>query len=81
MGMLFVFTSLGILLFIGAVAALIWSIRSGQLDDLDTPAMRLLVDDAAPSPPKPPLPSLPLQPPLPSKLPDASAHSQPPRTP
>lgn len=82
MGMLFVFTSLGILLFIGAVAALIWSIRSGQLDDLDTPAMRLLVDDAAPSPPKPPLPSpSPLQPPLPSKLPDASAHSQPPRTP
>ena len=57
MGMLFVFTSLGILLFIGAVAALIWSIRSGQLDDLDTPAMRVLVDDAAPSPPKPTLPS------------------------
>ena len=84
MGMLFVFTSLGILLFIGAVAALIWSIRSGQLDDLDTPAIRVLVDDAAPSPPKPTLPSPPplsLQPPLPSKLPDASAHSQPPRNP
>jgi len=57
MSMLFVFTGLGLLLFIGAVAALIWSIRSGQLDDLDTPAMRLLSDDAAPRPPsvsKPP---------------------------
>jgi cbb3-type cytochrome oxidase maturation protein len=51
MGMLFVFTGLGLLLFIGAVAALVWSIRSGQLDDLDTPAMRVLTDDAAPRPP------------------------------
>ena len=48
MGMLFVFTGLGLLLFIGAVAALIWSIRSGQLDDLDTPARRMLTDDASP---------------------------------
>ncbi len=48
MGMLFVFTGLGLLLFIGAVAALIWSIRSGQLDDLDTPGMRMLTDDASP---------------------------------
>ena len=48
MGMLFVFTGLGLLLFIGAVAALIWSIRSGQLDDLDTPARRMLNDDASP---------------------------------
>lgn len=51
MGMLFVFTGLGLLLFIGAVAALIWSIRSGQLDDLDTPAMRVLNDDATPGAP------------------------------
>ena len=86
MGMLFVFTSLGMLLFIVAVAALIWSIRSGQLDDLDTPAMRLLVDDAAPSQPKPPLPLQPtLQPPiettLPAHQPDVSANDQPPRAP
>jgi cbb3-type cytochrome oxidase maturation protein len=51
MGMLFVFTGLGLLLFIGAVVALIWSIRSGQLDDLDTPAMRVLNDDATPGTP------------------------------
>lgn len=74
MGMLFVFTSIGILLFIGAVAALIWSIRSGQLDDLDTPAMRLLVDDAAPAPV-----IAPLQTPLPVQQPDSSANAQPPR--
>lgn len=48
MSMLFVFTGLGLLLFIGAVAALIWSIRSGQLDDLDTPARRMLTDEASP---------------------------------
>jgi cbb3-type cytochrome oxidase maturation protein len=28
-----------------AVLAFAWSVRSGQLDDLDTPAHRLLVDD------------------------------------
>jgi cbb3-type cytochrome oxidase maturation protein len=51
MSMLFIFTGLGLVLFVGAVAALIWSIRSGQLDDLDTPAMRVLTDDAAPRTP------------------------------
>ncbi|MBA3699258.1 MAG: cbb3-type cytochrome oxidase assembly protein CcoS [Planctomycetes bacterium] len=67
MGMLFVFTGLGLLLFIGAVAALIWSIRSGQLDDLDTPAMRVLNDDAAPRPPAPPPATTPSE--QPSKTP------------
>ena len=28
-----------------AVAAFIWSARSGQFDDLDTPAVRILHDD------------------------------------
>ena len=32
----------------GAVAAFAWSIRSGQLDDLDTPARRILLDDVEP---------------------------------
>ena len=69
MGMLFVFTGIGLVLFIGAMIALIWSIRSGQLDDLDTPALRLLNDDAAPSPPPPATPSV------------VSLNAQPPRTP
>jgi cbb3-type cytochrome oxidase maturation protein len=28
-----------------AVAAFIWSVRSGQLDDVDTPPRRVLLDD------------------------------------
>jgi cbb3-type cytochrome oxidase maturation protein len=29
----------------GAVAAFIWTVRSGQLDDVDTPPRRILFDD------------------------------------
>lgn len=35
--------ALGIVLM--AVAAFVWSARSGQFDDLDTPALRPLIDD------------------------------------
>lgn len=28
-----------------AVACFVWSVRSGQLDDLDTPPCRMLLDD------------------------------------
>jgi len=31
-----------------AVVAFIWAVRSGQFDDLDTPALRVLHDDEAP---------------------------------
>jgi len=48
MSMLFVFTAVGLVLFLFGIVALVWSIRSGQLDDLDTPAMRMLHDDAPP---------------------------------
>ena len=30
-----------------AVGAFIWSVRSGQLDDVDTPPRRILFDDDA----------------------------------
>jgi len=36
---------LGLLLAAGAVAAFIWATRSGQFDDLETPAMRAVHDD------------------------------------
>jgi cbb3-type cytochrome oxidase maturation protein len=37
------------LLFSGAaVAAFLWSARNGQLDDLDTPPLRVLMDEARP---------------------------------
>jgi cbb3-type cytochrome oxidase maturation protein len=41
------------MLFVCGLAALVWSIRSGQMDDLDTPALRMLNDDAAPKPSSP----------------------------
>jgi len=31
-----------------AVAAFVWAARSGQFDDLDTPAVRMLNDDEPP---------------------------------
>ena len=30
----------------GAVIAFVWSARAGQLDDLDTPPLRILADDS-----------------------------------
>ena len=33
----------------GALAAFVWSARAGQLDDLDTPPLRMLADDANPA--------------------------------
>jgi cbb3-type cytochrome oxidase maturation protein len=36
----------GVFLFLIFLALLIWSIRSGQMDDLETPAERALWDDA-----------------------------------
>jgi cbb3-type cytochrome oxidase maturation protein len=32
-----------------AIYAFVWAVRNGQYDDLDTPALDILVDDAAPS--------------------------------
>lgn len=37
-----------------AVAAFIWAVRSGQMDDVDTPARRILFDDPRSAKPAPP---------------------------
>lgn len=65
----FILTSIGLLLFLIAVIGMIWMVRSGQADDLDTPALRMLADDQqAPDeavdtpPPSNPPPSNPPQP-------------------
>jgi cbb3-type cytochrome oxidase maturation protein len=42
---LFIVLPLALVLAGGAILAFIWSIRQGQLDDLSTPAVRLLGDD------------------------------------
>ena len=48
MELYFILTSLGFLLFAMAVIGMVWMIRSGQTDDLDTPALRMLADDSCP---------------------------------
>jgi cbb3-type cytochrome oxidase maturation protein len=44
---LFVLVPLAIGLVVVFVAAWVWSSRSGQFDDLETPAMRALHDDTS----------------------------------
>ncbi len=46
MSVLFIVLPLALLLVGAAVVAFVWSARSGQMDDLDTPAVRMLHDDA-----------------------------------
>lgn len=36
-----------------AVWAFIWAVRGGQMDDLQTPAARMLLDEDAPKPKRP----------------------------
>jgi cbb3-type cytochrome oxidase maturation protein len=42
---LYVILPLALIVAAGAVAAFVWSVRSGQLDDLETPQRRMLHDD------------------------------------
>lgn len=49
MSVLFIVLPLALLGVGAAVLAYVWSARSGQFDDLDTPAVRMLHDD----PPEP----------------------------
>lgn len=45
MTVLYVILPLALLSAAGAVAAFVWTVRSGQLDDFDTPPRRILFDD------------------------------------
>lgn len=45
MSVLFIVVPLALVIVGAAVAAFIWSARSGQMDDLETPAVRMLHDD------------------------------------
>lgn len=45
MSILYLLIPLGLLLVGLAVAAFFWAVRGGQFDDLDTPAMSVVLDD------------------------------------
>lgn len=47
---------LALLVVAAAVAAYVWAARSGQFDDTETPAARVLMDDASGTPPPAPAP-------------------------
>jgi len=45
MTVIYVVLPIAIVLAVGFVAAFIWATRSGQYDDMDSPAMRMLNDE------------------------------------
>ena len=45
MAALYFILPLALIVAAGAVAAFAWSIKNGQLDDLETPPRRMLLDD------------------------------------
>jgi len=54
MGIVVVLLPISVALALVALVAYFWGVRSGQFDDLDTPAMRVLFDDEElPKPDKP----------------------------
>ena len=48
MSILFALIPLAVVLLAVAVWAFFWAVRSGQFDDLDTPAVRILLDEEEP---------------------------------
>jgi cbb3-type cytochrome oxidase maturation protein len=45
MTILFALIPLALLLLVVAVVGFFWAVRTGQFDDLDTPAVQILLDD------------------------------------
>ena len=45
MNVLYVLVPLALGLALAGVAAFRWAVRDGQFDDVDTPALRVLIDD------------------------------------
>jgi len=45
MSILYLMIPLGILIVIGVLWAFLWAVDSGQFDDLESPAWRILLDD------------------------------------
>lgn len=45
MTIIYLLIPLGIVVLVLAVGAFFWAVRSGQFDDMETPAWRILLDD------------------------------------
>jgi cbb3-type cytochrome oxidase maturation protein len=45
MSIIFLLIPLGLTLLLAAVVAFFWAVRSGQFDELESPAWRILMDD------------------------------------
>lgn len=52
MSILYFMIPMGVLIVIGALWAFFWAVDSGQFDDLESPAWRILLDDDT-QPPEP----------------------------
>ena len=50
MNILLLLIPLSLVLLGAAIWAFVWAVQGGQFDDLDTPALDILVDDDMPSP-------------------------------
>ena len=53
MNVVYFLIPLALLLLAGAVWAFFWAVGSGQFDDLETPAMRIVMDDDTKPPESP----------------------------
>jgi len=53
MSVLFIAVPFALAFAFSAVVAFLWASRTGQLDDLETPALRMLHDDGIPPPAQP----------------------------
>lgn len=49
MNIIFLLIGISILLAVLAISAFFWAMRSGQNDDMETPALRILFDDDKPA--------------------------------
>lgn len=72
MSVLFIVVPIALVIAIASVSAFIWAVRNGQMDDLDSPAIRMLHDDQPVGPSSPPTDdeSSAVEPPSPMNPPD-----------
>ncbi len=52
MNVLYILVPLALALALCGVAAFRWAVRDGQFDDVETPALRVLLDDDSDPPPR-----------------------------